>query len=644
MWDRFLNLVSRGQDRLWWLKMILPAMLGISLILAFTHFLYVGEKPVRLASLAESRFIEFSLDQAPYEAVNRQHIHIISLTDGNLSVLPQAPSRFVRDAAIDVYAQILEKVGNQRPKLIILDWLPVAHKLEARYLDPIIKAAGRLASDTKLIIPLPLTEIPDVPEALKKYALIAEGDNCGHLVQTHCTYKRSWNRWIMQILADTFWYTEHSNIPEYHITTNLPHTRPNYLLNLPDVKSMNEHNFMDLLTQSKPPPDLAGKSVFIGSRVTQNPKLKGDEILLQRTFIPGANKALGLEKEGTPYHIIWALTAQMFLDRKTVAIAPRSITLIVMAMLAVCIVFLLAKIGAAGALGIFLVYTFFYPVINSIAIAKFQFYLPVFDIVYAGGVTFLLSAFAKISYQSFQLWKLEAMEKAFRRSADLKGNFISLISHNLNTPIAKIQGLVNVMKPLSSNNQIISQSLAHIDRSSSKLLLCVRSVLLTTTIDENAIQNIPVKIARLIDEFIDTFEKLLKVKIGVNYEISLETDDHDSINVDKRAFIHMLASLIALHETKDDHSPFNKVAVTISTDSASNELFIHAKSSNPEDSRRVGELFSQSPSNHSRIIQEDRSFYETVLVRLIESFLTMYSGKLELKPSKGMVMISLKKA
>ncbi|GAG95417.1 unnamed protein product, partial [marine sediment metagenome] len=135
-----------------------------------------------------------------------------------------------------------------------------------------------------------------------------------------------------------------------------------------------------------------------------------------------------------------------------------------------------------------------------------------FDAIYAGLTTFLFAAFGKLSYQNFQRWRLEEAEKTFELTADLKRNFISLISHNLNTPIARMQGLVDVLLAKTAD-QAIHEDLSSAGQLVARLQVGIRSVLVSTAVEDRSLNNVPMTLKTFEGEFLNVVGSFLE-KLG----------------------------------------------------------------------------------------------------------------------------------
>src|SRR5690606_15763066 len=104
--------------------------------------------------------------------------------------------------------------------------------------------------------------------------------------------------------------------------------------------------------------------------------------------------------------------------------------------------------SAPAALGTFLMVSTSAPLLNALLMATVGVFVPVFDVIFAGLSSVVFLAFAKLSLESLRTRRFRLQRQIDSDVADVKGNFISLVSHNLNTPVAKMQGMLDLLNQL----------------------------------------------------------------------------------------------------------------------------------------------------------------------------------------------------
>ena len=95
----------------------------------------------------------------------------------------------------------------------------------------------------------------------------------------------------------------------------------------------------------------------------------------------------------------------------------------------------------------------FINMLTIILLKKFNFYIPVFKGLYLSSILFILGGFLRLIVESVREKHIQIKDKNISESTDIKGNFISLISHNLNTPVAKMISLMEHAKSELPSNQ-----------------------------------------------------------------------------------------------------------------------------------------------------------------------------------------------
>jgi hypothetical protein len=85
-------------------------------------------------------------------------------------------------------------------------------------------------------------------------------------------------------------------------------------------------------------------------------------------------------------------------------------------------------------------------------------YIPVMDLIIAGLIVFTAATFISVALSSYRKWRLTAQEDLAVATADIKENFIHLISHNLNTPIAQLRGLMDIIASTNEDNSPLHEA------------------------------------------------------------------------------------------------------------------------------------------------------------------------------------------
>jgi hypothetical protein len=117
---------------------------------------------------------------------------------------------------------------------------------------------------------------------------------------------------------------------------------------------------------------------------------------------------------------------------------------------------------------------------------------------------------------------LQAKEELADSTADIKQNFIHLISHNLNTPIAQLRGLLEVL----SQDQPDEKRITSASRLLEFIRVTVRAVLNTSTMGNQEIRKSEHPLKTFLDSFME-FEMGFFKRTGIQLEITPDEEDED---------------------------------------------------------------------------------------------------------------------
>ena len=405
-----------------------PLVVAATLLYFLISSMHYGGVRESLASKAEAELINLSLMVSIKNSPNKSVV--ISVKDEDLAFLERSRSTSLRDASLGEYAVVLDNVLNSQPKHVFISWLAGAHSLDGKTLKPVLAVIDKYQARNKVTITLPLSISGEVPEHLGSTYDIIDGDDCVYKVNRFCSYLPDYG-WVI------YRVTEKANhrIPESAISTNMPHKSPNFLLNLPTRKSLIELSFGNI-SKDGISKEHIGKTFFIGNDSTQKLKYQNSKYVLQRTFTTESDSNGTLLYSGQPFHGFWAQIGQMASNNDYVGIANSTRTLIFAIVLCALILFGFKLLSSSGAFAVWVVCLFWFPIFNGFIIRYYNFYVPQFGILFAGFIFFLFITFLLQSINIYVQTKSASRAAAFSDVAEVKGNFISLISHNLNTPIA----------------------------------------------------------------------------------------------------------------------------------------------------------------------------------------------------------------
>lgn len=174
-------------------------------------------------------------------------------------------------------------------------------------------------------------------------------------------------------------------------------------------------------------------------------------------------------------------------------------------------------------------------------------------------------------------WEYYQKHKLLSELETLKTNFIGMMSHDLKTPLARIQGMTEVISqdnsPLSSPQR---EALDTIKQSSEDLLKFISTILNYAQIESHGVQlHMQAKdINQLLKEVAKKYEFLAKLK---HIQIVLELEPLFSLQVDPELLKQVFSNLI---ENAIKYSPENS-KVLISSEEINNQIVIQVADQGP---------------------------------------------------------------
>ncbi len=548
----FSEWIQKIYFKVWWIDVLYPLLLSCLLFWSLSYLLYSGQKHRRVSSQIESRLIYWSLRAAgPRVIKNPSPFITVSLDEDDFKSLNQLHIHDHRDTSLINYASLLNRLLDLSCVRIFIHWQADAFPHGSHYepLYPIIEKARKLGIELYFVVhPTLMTSLPP---RFREQAQVLEADPCDSSLQILCVYDPGWDKWVMQKISSLYGrHSSHSRILE-PITHNLPPQSLAHLLYYNSYQDFINLSFRDILELSSShletlQPFFKNKSVFIGNALIQGRSgmMKSADINRVKTVLDPLKSSA--RKTGTPLHKYWAQHAQMFHDNALIGILPYELSLSLASVLALSIILILLRFGPVYSLLTFLLFACLAPLLNILAIRYFLIYVPIFDALYAGFLSFLLATFAKLSVESFYHWRLRIEQKSDSELLSAKSHFVSLLSHNLNTPVAKMQGILTAVENYSPHTEL-REDLQKAQRLVSTIQLSIRSVLVTTALEEKELNHEAFVLGNFLQSFKESMLKTLG-RLGVNVELILHESELSNMPVrfDRRALTMGLSSFFIL--------------------------------------------------------------------------------------------------
>ncbi|MES2768701.1 MAG: ATP-binding protein [Bdellovibrionota bacterium] len=154
--------------------------------------------------------------------------------------------------------------------------------------------------------------------------------------------------------------------------------------------------------------------------------------------------------------------------------------------------------------------------------------------------TYIIFIGFKLAQNERKTWRLEQEKSYLFELEQLKNNFISLISHDLKTPIAKIQGITT---RLMQSNGPFNKDLETIQNSSQDLYRYIQSILQITRVESSdfKIRKEAADINLIIEKAVEQLKPLAFEK---NIKLNVQLEPMFSIEIDTALIHEVIANLI----------------------------------------------------------------------------------------------------
>lgn len=190
-------------------------------------------------------------------------------------------------------------------------------------------------------------------------------------------------------------------------------------------------------------------------------------------------------------------------------------------------------------------------ILTSTSIILFDIYniwVPILSPITVIIISYIILMNHLLSESEYSEWKAVKKEESSREMNELKNNFVSLFSHDLKTPLAKIHAISDkITQNKNSSEDFVHGEVAKIQKETRELDRYIQSILQVTRIEagEFNLNVIPQDINELIRSCIDSLQPLADEK---NIEISFKEEPLFSIEMDanlvKEVFINIIDNSI----------------------------------------------------------------------------------------------------
>jgi signal transduction histidine kinase len=300
---------------------------------------------------------------------------------------------------------------------------------------------------------------------------------------------------------------------------------------------------------------------------------------------------------------------------------------IVMALLTVNLVFLMRPLNGL----FFLVGMLFsYSLVSYLAFWPFGFWLPMANPFLTVFLTYYFFIPYRLIVENRRSWEYYQKNKLLSEVEELKTNFIGMMSHDLKTPLARIQGMADVITqettPLSPSQV---EAVDSIRQSANDLVRFISTILNYAKIESEGVQLHlqPKDINQMIKEIVKKYEFLAKLR---HIKLITELEPLFSINVDSELLNQAISNLV---ENAIKYSPdHSKVLISTEENNGSIQIQVADQGSgiSQEDLKNIfTKFFRSKEAKTSTVKGSGLGLY------LSKYFVELHKGSISVESSEG---------
>ncbi|MBC62090.1 MAG: hypothetical protein CMP11_06495 [Zetaproteobacteria bacterium] len=508
------------------LDILLPFSGFILLVSLISVIIFSGEKHRKISSLIENDIINYNLKRLGFNNNFSKNIYLISLDPKDL---PRKNKN--QESIYLVYKEIIFYLLEKKPQLIAVNWGNI--EKNTRLVSEIVRQNKKRSPETKIIFAVKPEHIPNAPNIFNsKNISFLESDPCEKKYQTFCTYNLSWKSWMIQYISET--NQNDQKIQNFH-SHNTPRLHSSYLiyLSFPSIKNFLSKEKLINATMLD-----MGKYFFIGPSNKLLAQLEKPYSFENPVFLPQKGEDIKTES-----HVFWASLYSYFNHENIIKTAELQKTLFFNILFVLLLIFCLCLFRTELNL---IIFSIFYLIIffsNIMLIKLFKTYTPVFIALYACLICSMVLIYSKALVIFYETWKKKIHKQNTDDILDSKNNFISLVTHNLNTPIAKIMGVLQI---IHEKRNIEQKKIKEIIKISTELKLNIQFKLTSIHLEKKNTLHPPQIFINIKDTLNNNIIPLIKsLELNVTYTINNPSRYYKFFSLDK-IFLSIILALISI--------------------------------------------------------------------------------------------------
>lgn len=274
-------------------------------------------------------------------------------------------------------------------------------------------------------------------------------------------------------------------------------------------------------------------------------------VLIGPSYISNANDTVltpfNREEYITSKLAVHAQIIQSFIQNKTILQVPRDISNVLAILISLFLSVIISRMRPTTGLAMTLALMFGIITLAYLLFSMLGLWLYVTHIILTIFVVYYIWVPFRAIGEYQRRYAIQEETKLLKKVENLKQNFISLMSHDLKTPVAKIAGMADVMKHKNSGNTELATGLQSIIDATKELNKFISSILDLTKVESRNISlNMQSKdINSIVENTIDSLRYEASTKdVSVIQELAPLYPIEFDINLMKRVFANLVENAI----------------------------------------------------------------------------------------------------
>lgn len=566
---RISHVAARIREKFWWIDVIYPVALATLIFGCLTYIVYGGRESTRLSLLGERFLLEQSLRYTPdFSPQKPRQVVSVSIDPVKMSLPDRSHLGLTPDVTVEIYGRIIESLALKGLKNIVVLWRSENHPQDDWGYAYLREILAKVQNHSKVIFVTNFAERNGIRSFVGDLVQVVDQVPCANAdndeVQTYCPILKQNQEWIAQWLYQRFFLpAQQESEPQSHgeswvrghvvpswKTRYIPSTVEGYITRMSSPRFIEDVSAQAVLQNSFE----LGSQTSIGFIGVDLAGVMGSHIRPAMPIGITIPSAFWEPPENLSLHVYWASLTQSFIEGKIPTVASPLVIWIMNAAICGVIVLSMFRAGGLVASGILIFWYGAAPLLNVFFLSYANFYAPIFNSYYLSLSLLTFSGFARLSFTALGRWRAEEKSRSLLDAADLKANFISLLSHNINTPIAKMQGMLDLLslgKDFNPDSSDLFQARFYL----AQLQLVIKSVLMATTLEEKAVSVTLRTVKNILDDFQNSFGPLVE-QLGVQLTMGSVLAEHEDLlhlplGFDSRVLSTALAAMVGLGASLD---------------------------------------------------------------------------------------------